>query len=191
MQIDLRNNIDAVVARLESYKREVLDKAIVSAVNRCAEMARTDAARELRAAGYNIKSATIKAAVNVSRASAGNMVATLTINRKPIPLIQYDARQTKSGVSVKVTSARKVVKGAFIAKMQSGHSGVYTRAPGAVHKRVMVAGHKRWSALPIKQLYGPSIGGAYASDKVQAAMAKSIAANFSRRLAHELKRLSR
>jgi hypothetical protein len=75
--------------------------------------------------------------------------------------------------------------------MPSGHKGVFMRMPNAVHKRVIVGGRVRYSALPIKQLYGPSIGGAYSTKTIQQAMAKSLAVNFNRRLAHEINRLTK
>ena len=191
MQIDVRTNIDQVLARMEAYRRQVVDRAIVLALNRCVEMARTDAARELRRAGYRLKASAFKASISITKASTGHLVATLRVNRKPLPLIEYEARQTTTGVSVRVNSSRKTVRHAFIAKMASGHRGVFVRAGGAKHKKVVKGGKNRWSGLPIKELFGPSIGGAYASNKVQAAMAKSIAENFNRRLAHEVKRLSK
>lgn len=190
MQISVKSNVDQVLARLKSFERAVIDRAIVSALNRCAEMARTDASRELRAAGYNIRASTIKASISISHAGPGRLVAKLRVNRKPIPLMLYEARQTTAGVSVKVKGSRSVIKGAFIAKMKSGHLGVFERAPGAKHKRVIVNGKARSSSLPITQLFGPSVGGAYAADTVQAAMARAIANNFNRRFAHEMKRLT-
>jgi hypothetical protein len=169
MKIDVHTNIQQVLAGMESYRREVVNKAVSRALNRCAEMARTDAARELRRAGYRLKSSSIKAAISITKASTGSLVATLLVNRKPVPLIQWEASQTSAGVSVRVTGSRKSVKHAFIATMASGHRGVYMRAPGAKHKKVFQGGKPRWSGLPITELFGPSIGGAYASDKVQAA----------------------
>jgi hypothetical protein len=47
---------------------------------------------------------------------------------KEIPLAKYPARQTKRGVSVLVNKGkRKLVRGAFLATMKSGHTGVFRR----------------------------------------------------------------
>lgn len=191
MQIDVRDNIDQVLASMHSYRQDVVEKAVVAALNRCVQMARTDASRELRAEGYAIKARAIKAAASVRKAATGHLVAVLSISRKPIALIEFAARQTNTGVSVKVHKARKVIRHAFIAKMPSGHLGVYMRKDGSRHVYRRQAGKVVSSQLPIRELYGPSVGGMYGNARVQAAMARSIAANFERRLRHEMERLSR
>ncbi len=56
------------------------------------------------------------------------MVWTMRPTGKHVPLGKYPARQTKKGVSVQVNQGqRKLIKGAFIAKMKSGHVGVFQR----------------------------------------------------------------
>jgi hypothetical protein len=191
MQIDVRNNIDEVLARMASYRREVVDKAIVSALNRCVEMARTDASKEIRAAGYNVKARAIKASASVRKASTGSLVAILRVSRKPIALINFGARQTTKGVSVHILNGRKTINHAFIATMPSGHKGVYVRKPGGRYVYKRKDGKVVSSQLPLRELFGPSVGGIYGTDRIQQAMARSIAANFERRFAHELQRMSR
>ena len=52
----------------------------------------------------------------------------LVAKAKPLPLMAFGARQTKTGVSVEVTKGkRSIVRHAFIATMQSGHTGVFMR----------------------------------------------------------------
>ena len=64
--------------------------------------------------------------------------------RRAISLINFDARQTATGVSVKIKSKRVLVKHAFIAKVRSSaNKGVYMRI-----------GKPR---LPIRALYSTSI----------------------------------
>ena len=191
MQVDVKDNIAAVLARIQRYKQEVVERAVVSALNRCVEMARTDASRELRSEGYNIKAGAIKAAASVRKAASGHLVATLSLSRKPIALIAFGAKQRKDGVSVKVHKAAKTIKGAFIATMPSGHTGVYVRKAGGKYIYKKRNGRTVSEQLPIRELYGPSVGGMYGNARVQAAVQRSVAENFERRLTHELKRLSR
>lgn len=191
MSIVVRDNIAQVLASMERYKRDVVEKATVLALNRVVEMAKTDAAREVRAAGYNLKAARIKAEISVKKASTGLLTATLRVKRRPIPLIDYDARQTNKGVSVKVQKKRTVVPHSFIATMPSGHKGVFVRKDGARPKYKVKGGKVVSTTVPIRELYGPSVGGAYANEQVQAAMERSIRANFNARLRHEVSRLSR
>jgi hypothetical protein len=52
----------------------------------------------------------------------------LVAKAKPIPLMSFGARQTKTGVSVEVTKGkRSIIRHAFLATMQSGHKGVFMR----------------------------------------------------------------
>lgn len=52
----------------------------------------------------------------------------LVAKAKPIPLIAFGARQTRTGVSVEVTKGkRSIIRHAFIATMASGHKGVFMR----------------------------------------------------------------
>jgi hypothetical protein len=55
-------------------------------------------------------------------------VWTLLAKAKPIPLMAFGARQTKTGVSVEVTKGKRaIVRHAFMSTMQSGHKGVFMR----------------------------------------------------------------
>jgi hypothetical protein len=72
------------------------------------------------------------------------------------PLINYGAKQTKKGVTVRVKNGRTTLRHAFIATMPNGHKGVFERV-GSGHKRVTKKGRSYMSGLPIKELYGPSI----------------------------------
>jgi hypothetical protein len=190
MQVSVTSNIDEVLAGMKRRRDAVVTKAIPLALNRCAEMARTNAARVLVAAGYRIPVRFVKAAIKITKATPSRHSVTIRFSRQPIPLFVYGARQTRDGVSVQVKGQRKRIKSAFVATMPSGHIGVFVRKPDARHKPVSVGGHTRSSALPIRELFGPSIGGAFATETVRQALLKSIEENFKRRLAHEIKRLA-
>ena len=186
MIIDVKSTIDQVISkRWVAVKDAVLKKATSRALNKVAAMAKTQAAREIRTAGYNIKLGAIKKQLIIRKASSGELQAYLKAQGKPIPLINYGARQTASGVSVNVKGSRKMIKGAFIATMPTGHKGVYVRV-GAGHKRVMKNGKVVWTGLPIKQLFGPGIPKAFGNETVQRALAEMIQAKFPEVFAHEL-----
>ena len=59
--------------------------------------------------------------------------------------------------------------------MPSGHTGVYLRKDGGKHVYKRKGGKVVSSQLPIRELYGPSVGGMYGNDRVQAAMQRAIA----------------
>jgi hypothetical protein len=174
--IDLKVKFDdrQLMASLDSLVANQT-KAVVRALNKTAEQARTAASQEVRAAGYNIKASAIKRSFSIKRATANTLVVTLRATGAPIAVINYSARQTSSGVSVNVKTGRKILRHAFIATMKNGHRAVFERSGGKGSKR-----------LPIKELFGPSIPTALGNDVVEKAIMKKIREKFPQILAHEL-----
>ncbi|QOR55225.1 MAG: hypothetical protein SHS37scaffold296_42 [Burkholderiales phage 68_11] len=197
VEVSTRNNLDAVLSRMENYKRDVLAKAVPLALNRCAEMTRTAASRELRSKGYAFSASEVKDAIAIIKASAGQTRVKLIVRRRTKSLMDFSPRESKAGVTVKVHGGRKLIKGAFIAQRLNGTSGVYVEDKKAgktiirrqsQYKRGSKGG---WHAYPVRKLFGPSVGGVYSTEQVQAAMAVVIGSSFESRLEHELRRLSR
>jgi hypothetical protein len=184
LKLNVRADVKGVTASLTRYVGEQ-QKAVVRALNKTAQQARTTASQEVRAAGYNIKASAIKGSFAIQRASRGNLVAVLKATGRPIALINYGARQGKSGVSVQVKAGRTILRHSFIATMQNGHRGVFERT-GKQHKKVMRNGKTVRTGLPIKELYGPSIPQSLANDAVQKAIMTKIRQKFPQILAHEL-----
>ncbi|MGU7784895.1 phage tail protein [Burkholderia sp. PU8-34] len=184
LKLDIRADVKSVTAGLTRYVGEQ-QKAVVRALNKTAAQARTAAAQEVRVAGYNIKSSAIKSSFTVTRATRGNLVVVLKSTGRPVALINYGARQSKSGVSVQVKAGRTILRHAFIATMQNGHRGVFERT-GKTHKKVVRNGKIRRTGLPIKELFGPSIPQSLANESVQKALMKKIREKFPQILRHEL-----
>jgi len=197
MTVNVKDNIAQVLARMEGYKRDVVDKAIPRALNRTGEMAGTAASRELRAQGYNFSAGEIKQAISLSKATRGRLVVTMKVRRKTKSLMDFSPRQSKEGVTVKIHGQRKLIKGAFIAQRQNGSMGVFVEDKGAGKTILRFAKqYKRgsrggWHDYPSRKLYGPSVGGSYATDRIQTVMMKMIGTTFEERLVHEIKYLSR
>lgn len=184
LTLDVRADVKGITSSLTRYIGDQ-QKAVVRALNKTAEQARTAASQEVRAAGYNIKASAIKKSFSIKRASAGNLIVTLRATGRPIGLINYGARQTKSGVSVQVKTGRKVLRHAFVATMPSGHNGVFERT-GKQHRTVMKNGKRVRTGLPIKELFGPSIPQSLANDAVEKAIMAKIREKFPQILKHEL-----
>jgi hypothetical protein len=195
--INVRTNIAEVLASMDSYRRDVVDKAIPRALNRTGEMARTEASRRMRDDGYNYTAAEIKQAMSLFKATSGRLVTTIKVKRKVKSLMQFNPRESKAGVTVKVHGAKKLIKGAFIGQLRNGSQGVYVedKAAGKTvvrHAKQYKRGSRGgWHDFPIRKLYGPSVGGAYSSERIQEIMEKMIRETFAERLAHEIKYLSR
>lgn len=190
IKVDVRNNVSRVLAGMEQFKRDVVEKATVRALNKVVDQVKTAAAREMRDAGYNLKVSDIKKGLQTNKAFAGSLTAKVVASGRPIPLIKYGARQTSKGVSVDVLHGRKTIAGAFIATMPSGHTGVFVRV-GNQHKKVARGGRVVWSALPIKELFGPSVPNGLVNKTVQAALQRLVEEKFPVVFAQQMKYLSR
>lgn len=141
--------IDA--AKLKRLQRELADipkalpKIVSRSINKVATYTRTKIVKEITA-DVNLKRGDVtKRNVRMKKASYRRWSASIGISGRRVPVHHFGARQTRKGVSYKIrkSAGRQTIAGAFIAKMPSGHEGVFRR----VGK----------TAFPIIELYGPSV----------------------------------
>jgi hypothetical protein len=155
--------------------------ATVRSLNRAIVSGQVATAR-LMAADTGLKVGLVKASFVLSKASVGNPEASVRANDfKRLPLINFNVKDSGSkltkalggGVSYTIGNVRKAIANAFIAVMTSGHRGVFVRV-----------GKKR---LPIRELYGPSLGKVFYKFQAagQARATEAFLANFE----HELGRM--
>jgi hypothetical protein len=195
--VNVRGNMDRLIATQNAKRLDVLEKAVPRALNRVGAMAITQASRELRGEGYNFKVSEIKGAMSQRKASASHLVTTIKVRRKTKSLMEFNPRETKAGVLVRIHGQAKLIKGAFIAQRLNGVSGVFIEDKSAgemvVRKQKQYKRGSRggWHSVPVRKLYGPSVGGVYANQKVQRVMRRFIDEKFEARLTHEIKNLSR
>jgi hypothetical protein len=169
IQVD-SDRLKAIALAVEGIKQG-LPRVVTRALNKTAAHANAEAIRRLVALS-GLKAGDVRRAVRLKRASFRMWRATVRIYNRRIPLIRFGARQTVRGVTFRAPAGvdwsafygagragRSVAEHAFIATMPRGHVGVFMRKPGARSRRVKFAsaGRTRWSALPIKELYGPSM----------------------------------
>lgn len=127
-----------------------IERAMVKALRKAGATAlrdmRAEAAKLVRTRKA-MKAGTVRKALKMVNAKGSNIDRlswTLLVSGKPVPLSAYPVRQTKKGVSAQINKgARKLIKGAFIATMASGHKGVFLRK-----------GKKR---LPIRELFSSNV----------------------------------
>lgn len=191
IKLDVKLDVKAITASIAQIAKEQ-EKAVVRALNKTAAQARTEAARSVRAAGYNIKIAAIKKSFTISKARSRHLVVTLKSTGEQIKLINYGARQSKSGVSVQVLEGRQVLRHVFLAKNARGGVGIFERVDrqGGKHKVVVRNGKKVRIGLPIKELFGPSIPQALSNEIVEKALMDKIREKFPAILAHEVQWLA-
>jgi len=152
--------------------------AVRKSLNRAITGVKMDAAREAGKA-YNVKPADVKKTFSNSKASGNRLKATATFSGKRTPLYRFGAkparptkRRPKVGVSVQVKASRKVVRGAFVAKMKSGHVSLFKRS--GAHR------------LPLRELEGPAVPQMLNNQGVREKLQGSAADRFSKNLDHEM-----
>jgi len=161
----------ALEKEVKGHQRK-LRRAGARALNKTATKGRNVSSRVIRKT-LNLKAKTVKDQLKVTRATPDNHRSTVQGRYKPVPLIKFNGvRQTKKGVTVRMRKdkPRMVFKGAFIARMPSGHIGVFRRTSR--------------SRLPIKQIYGPPVS-KIMGDKLPEII-NQTAPDLEKTLAHEI-----
>lgn len=106
-------------------------RSIARSLNKAITRTRTLAAREI-SAKRNILVGRARQDMKIKRASPDRPEAAILASGEPIGVIEVKGakRQTKRGVTAKIEAKAKphLFKGAFIATMASGHTGVFVRS---------------------------------------------------------------
>ncbi|MDR7869200.1 MAG: phage tail protein [Sporomusaceae bacterium] len=160
-----------------------IERAAAAALNRAAEHAKTASMRKVRET-YTIKTAKIDARLQVQRASTASLFASVRDVGRPIVLSYFNIRPNQPpgkriGKLVYAQVRRDAggtIKKVFVARMKSGHVGVWWRANGN-------------KSLPIKQLHAPSLPQMLGSPSVSEFTTKAAVQVLQVRLEHEISRL--
>ena len=151
MDITLIGNKELDAALREYPKRAT--RATVRAMNRAITSGRALMVQRI-AADTGLKSGDVRKAMTLRNATAQRLEARLGVGLKRIPLEAFNAqgpfpsRGKGRGVSYRLRGGRGRIANAFLAQMRSGHRGVFVRS-----------GKTR---LPIRELFGPSLGHVFA-----------------------------
>ena len=147
---------DSEVRRMiYDVEHNIVPKATVRALNKVAQQARSAVIKEVSLI-TGLKQKLVRQNVGLARANRNNFTAVIQARGKPVPLINFGARQLKKGVSAKVGAQRKVYKSAFIKEMPGGHRGVFVR--------------RSKNRLPIREMYGPSVPSGFINERSISAM---------------------
>lgn len=123
MQITIEAETGPVLAALDALGRQA-PLALVRALNRTGSAGRTQAARTL-SADVGLTQTEIRKSFRATSATQDNEVYELRITDRRVPAIRFGAEQTASGVDVR--GGRASLPHAFLARMPSGHRGVFRR----------------------------------------------------------------
>jgi Prophage minor tail protein Z (GPZ) len=164
--------------RLTALQRPRLDQPVALALVDTAKSGISKAA-SLIGRRTGLRTGTVKARIYYDQVRVGDYQVTVRSSRKPIPLIEFpNVRQVASGVRTSVWGRSQIISSAFIATMPTGHRGVFRRRTSR--------------RLPIKQLWGPTIFGTFATPEVQSVirstMKTRLAAALARRIASAQRR---
>lgn len=133
--------------------------AILRSVKRGTTAAGTKAARVV-ASDMALKVGDARKAIRIVPPNYETLTGEVRAKLKRIPLIKFNARGPQPsrgkgrGVSYRAEGTRKTISSAFIETMPGGHQGVFKRAPGRSRR----GGPPHHSELPIRELFGPSVG---------------------------------
>jgi len=148
-----------IAKALETNGPLVVQRALNAALNSTGAVATTAVRRNI----VKITSASAGAVRDVVRTKRSNfedLSFDIYGRGSPIPLIEFGAQQRGRGVSARAWGRRTIYRGTFIATMDSGHRGVFTRSKKGGARRVRQVdkrGRVYYSELPIRELAGPSI----------------------------------
>ena len=174
------DRINRAIAAL-SHIPGAAPSAIANAINRASETARTEAARKVRES-YYIKHGDVIGAINIKKATPGDLAAAVIAKGGPIALTKFQVtpRQPQPGRRAPVIARVKrggggPVARAFVTKMASGHVGVFNRV-----------GQSRF---PLTQRYGPSVPQMLGSPTVTQWVEQKATEKLDERLNHEITRI--
>ena len=131
MEVKIKNNMKKALKDLGYVHKKYIPKAMVTALNKVGKEVVTQAKRELKEA-TGLKAGTVAKKITKDKARRGDEEYTIRIKSKYLNLIEFNARQTKRGVSAKAWGNRKIYRGAFIGSgRNSGKQLVFKKVRGS------------------------------------------------------------
>jgi len=137
MEVKIKNNMKQALKDLGYVHKKYIPKAMVTALNKVGKEVVTQAKRELKEA-TGLKAGTVAKKITKDKARRGDEEYTIRIKSKYLNLIEFNARQTKRGVSAKAWGNRKIYRGAFIGSgRNSGKQLVFKKVRGSKQIRAV------------------------------------------------------
>lgn len=169
-------DIGRLARKLDGLKKGLQTTAIRQGLQKTSKQAVTAASTQIRSV-YNIKKQDLdkRFSILASSRKLSALIRARSLKTSRIPVINFGARPAKGGVRFSVRRGRTtLVPGAFIAKMRSGHKGVFVREKGQ---------------RAIKQLMGIDVPAMFSGAAVMPVVEKRVAEQLEKNIVHELNRL--
>lgn len=173
---------------------------IAQSLSRAVASGKTEGNRQIRSV-YRIMAKDLSTAIKTERATSSILAAKINVRGKSLPLHQFKAKQLKKGVRVRIKKGEsKLIKGAFIATMASGKTGVFARGkykastfqfrngPRTRQVRTTQRGLNVYPDLSINELTTTSVPRAFGQKPVIGKVSIKMAETFEKRIAHEILR---
>ena len=172
--VGIKLDIDPVLRSLDRLGIDLAEKAITRSLNRTITGVRTAASRAVREE-LTLKAKDVNRELAVRRARRRDLEAALDISVTATGLIKFRARQTQRGTTVQVKrrGGRKRISHAFIAKMKSGHVGVFVRRKGA-------------GRLPIGERFSTAVGQFLDDERVLSELGDGAQVRFTKELSSQV-----
>lgn len=171
MKLDIRADVRDVERALDRLPK-LTGRAVTRAMNYAIRKAQTEAARAITRDVPGIKQRRVRDAMRLKLARANQWTAAVSARGARIPIIDLAARQTQRGVTYRTKQGRRLIPGAFLATMRSGHRGAFKRA-----------GKRR---LPIQELHGPSIPRVFIQRHIEAEIDRAAQAAWGKEIARQM-----
>jgi hypothetical protein len=159
-QITIMSNIAAQKKNLAKFSAIGVNRATYRALNKTGGKANTQLKRDI-SNSYNLAQKEFKGDLTQQKAGPNKLTYAIRGTGKQIPIIKVKGgkKQTSLGVKINTGKGSQVLRGHFIARMASGHIGVYRRKDNAVHKKKenLSTGAPQWHALGITERKFPSV----------------------------------
>ena len=172
--ITVKADVESVKRWMNSVQKDRVPAAASRAINKTLTNVRTESSKRIRDERA-LKAAVVKDALSISKANKYQLYGALIASGRPIPLREYQARQTQKGVTVKVSpGGRKLIV----------EAGRHAFLVGRYGDHVFIREGK--ARVPITKLYGPSIPSTFLKQKITEAMTKVAGDNWPKRFEEEL-----
>ncbi len=131
MDIAVKNTIKKAMKNVKFVHQQYLPKALVTALNKVGAEVATQAKKEL-AGATGLKAGVVAKKIKKDKARRNDETYSIFIKSRYLNLIEFNAKQTKRGVSAKAWGNTKIYRGAFIGRGQdSGKKLVFKKVRGS------------------------------------------------------------
>jgi hypothetical protein len=180
LKISVQHNFPQVMRAVAQLEKDMADRVMARALNRTIEEGRTDMSREIRSE-FNLSASKVREKLFIEKASfkGGRLTLQAALvskdprgRRRSINLINFAARQTSKGVTVKIKKGggRKTLPGAFIA-----------------NKGRTVFKRQGKARLPIQPVQTIDVQQMFNTRRINAAVVRRLGPKFVKNFEHELR----